>query len=125
MFCFDSFISPLIILDVMSPKSANGDVSRAWDYHTATKHSEWSVGSSRHYLDWANQPLPLKVYTTLDPISLPRDAEQTGISALSAIAAVEVRVEDEAIPTLADLARILYFSAGITKKKSYPGGQIY
>src|SRR5262249_37322525 len=28
-------------------------------------------------------------------------------------------------PTLNDLARILYFSAGITKKKTHPGGEIY
>ena len=109
----------------MATKSANRDVNRAWDYHNATKHSEWSVGSSRHYLDWANQPLPLKIYTTLEPIPLPRDAEQSGISALSAISAVDVPVRGETIPTLADLARILYFSAGITKKKSYPGGEIY
>jgi SagB-type dehydrogenase family enzyme len=109
----------------MASKSPNDDVTRAWAYHNATKHSEWSVRSSRHYLDWDNQPLPLKIYTTLDPIPLPRDAEQTGVSALSAIAAVDVPFEGERIPTLADLARILYFSAGITKKKSYPGGEIY
>ena len=31
----------------------------------------------------------------------------------------------EAVPTLKDLARILYFSAGITKRKTYPGGEIF
>src|SRR5207237_1383677 len=71
------------------------------------------------------QPLPLKIYTTLDPIPLPRDADQTGISALSAISAAEIAATGEVIPTLKDLARILYFSAGITKKKSYPGGEMY
>src|SRR5499426_938816 len=109
----------------MPPNPANQDTSRAWAYHEATKHSEWSIQSSRHYLDWANQPLPLKIYTTLDPIPLPRDADQTGISALSAISATEASVEGERIPTLADLVRILYFSAGITKKKTYPAGEIY
>src|SRR5215510_10223590 len=109
----------------MSSNMANDDTNKAWAYHNATKHSEWSVQSSRHYLDWANQPLPLKIYTTLDPIPLPRDADQTGISALSAISATEASVEGERIPTLADLVRILYFSAGITKKKTYPGGEIY
>src|SRR5215510_3820653 len=109
----------------MSSNTANDDTSRASAYHNATKHSEWSIRSSPHYLDWANQPLPLKIYTTLDPIPLPRDADQTGISALSAISATEASVEGERIPTLADLVRILYFSAGITKKKTYPGGEIY
>src|SRR5262252_7299153 len=109
----------------MSSNTANDDTGRAWAYHNATKHSEWSLQANRHYLDWANQPLPLKIYTTLDPISLPRDADPTGISALSAISATDVAVEGEKIPTLADLVRILYFSAGITKKRTYPGGEIY
>src|SRR5262245_4806139 len=105
--------------------SSNGDISRARAYHEATKHSEWSVRSSPHYLDWANQPLPLKIYTTLDAIPLPRDADQTGISALSAISATDVAAQGERIPTIADLARILYFSAGITKKRTFPGGEIH
>jgi SagB-type dehydrogenase family enzyme len=104
---------------------SNGDVSRAWTYHNVTKHSEWSLRSSPHYLDWQNQPLPFKIYTTLEPIPLPRDADQTGISALSAISAMEVAVDGVQVPSLADLGRILYFSAGITKRKRYPGGEIY
>ena len=109
----------------MTPSDANRDLRRAWAYHDATKHSEWSVGSNRHFLDWAIQPLPLKIYTTLDPIPLPRDADQTGISALSAIAATDIPGDGERIPTLADLARILYLSAGITRKRTYSGGEIY
>src|SRR5438876_5389614 len=107
------------------PDTPNRDLTRTWRYHNATKHSEWSIRATPHYLDWSNQPLPLKIYTTLDPIPLPRDADQTGISALSAIAASGVTAGDEKIPGLRDLARILYFSAGITKKKTYPGGEIY
>jgi SagB-type dehydrogenase family enzyme len=109
----------------MESNPVNSDISRAWNYHNETKHSQWSVHSSRHYLDWANQPIPLKIYTTIDPIPLPRNADQTGISALSAISAPEVVSETDAIPSLADLARLLFFSAGITKKKSYTGGEIY
>jgi len=105
----------------------NGDIARAWAYHNATKHSESSIRSSPHYLDWANQPIPLKIYTTLEPIPLPRDAVQSGISAISAISATgtEGAGETSRTPTLEDLARILYFSAGITKKKTYPGGEMY
>jgi SagB-type dehydrogenase family enzyme len=107
------------------PDTPNRDLARAWHYHNATKHSEWSVRASPHYLDWSNHPLPLKIYTTLDAIPLPRDADQTGISALSAIAATPPTSNDQNIPTIEDLARILYFSAGITKKRTYPGGEIY
>ena len=103
----------------------NNDSAHAWRYHNATKHSEWSIGASPHYLDWENQPMPLKIYPTIDPIPLPRDADQTGIAALSAISAAPVPADRDRIPVLRDLARILYFSAGITKKKTYPGGEIY
>jgi SagB-type dehydrogenase family enzyme len=109
----------------MESNPANSDISRAWDYHNATKHSQWSVHSSRHFLDWANQPIPLKIYTTIDPIALPRNADQTGISALSAISTPGITSETDAIPSLADLARLLFFSAGITKKRSYTGGELY
>src|SRR5437867_2239846 len=103
----------------MSTTNANSVITRAWAYHDLTKHSEWSVRSDRHYLDWPNQPLALKIYTTLEPIPLPRDVEQTGISALSAISAITGAAEGERVPSLSDLVRILYFSAGITKKKTY------
>src|SRR2546425_5456238 len=126
MFCFASFIAAVfIILEPMTPASANRDIARTWTYHNATKHSEWSIRASPHYLDWSNQPMPLKIYTTIEAIPLPRDAEQTGIAALSAIAASSAATDIERIPRLEDLARVLYFSAGITKKKPYTGGEIY
>ena len=103
----------------------NADIQQAWTYHDGTKHSEQSVRTDMHYLDCANQPRPLKVYSTLEPIPLPREAEQTGIAALSAIAHQTLTIDADAVPTLKDLARILYFSAGITKVKRYPGGEIY
>jgi SagB-type dehydrogenase family enzyme len=103
----------------------NRDLTRTWRYHDATKHSEWSIRTAPHYLDWPNHPLPLKIYTTVDPIPLPRHADQTGISALSAIAPPPLSISLEKIPGIRELTRILYFSAGITKKKAYPGGEIY
>src|SRR5881296_376313 len=109
----------------MTAASPNRDLARTWTYHNATKHSQWSIRASPHYLDWSNQPLPLKIYTTIEAIPLPRDAEQTGIAALSAIAAASSAADKERIPRLEDLARVLYFSAGITKRKIYTGGEIY
>lgn len=42
-------------------------------YHEATKHSVASVTASTHRLDWANKPLPFKVYTDLPKIEPPED----------------------------------------------------
>ena len=103
----------------------NRDIQAAWKYHEATKHSYRSVHTNRHGLDWANRPLPFKVYPTVARIALPKDVAQTGVAAQAAISA-EVRAEGgDAVPALQDLARVLFFSAGITKQRKYPGGEIY
>src|SRR5215470_14821335 len=112
--------SSFVILEVMAGQTgANDDTAQTWGYHNATKHSEQSLRANPHYLDWQNQPKPLKIYTTIDPIPLPRDADQSGIAALSAISTSPVEPDRETRPGMQDLARILYFSAGITKRKTY------
>jgi SagB-type dehydrogenase family enzyme len=103
----------------------NGDIATAWAYHDGTKHSYQSIRSNRHVLDWANQPLAFKVYPDIERIALPRDVPQTGVAALAAISANVGAANGDAVPDLADLARILFFSAGITKQRKYSGGAIY
>jgi SagB-type dehydrogenase family enzyme len=103
----------------------NRDIEAAWKYHDGTKHSYWSVRSSTHFLDWANRPLPFKIYPTIEATTLPRDVPQTGVAALAAISERAPLIGGEALPDLRDLARILFFSAGITKQRKYPGGEIY
>jgi SagB-type dehydrogenase family enzyme len=103
----------------------NRDVQAAWKYHDDTKHSPWSVRNNPHFLDFANRPLPFKLYPTIEPRPLPPDLAQTGVTALSAIAEPVRSSRTEAVPDLHDVARILYFSAGITKHRAYPGGEIY
>src|SRR5581483_4783784 len=78
-----------------------------------------------HYLDWANQPLPFKIYPDLEPIKLPRDVPQTGVTALSAISQGRVAPSQDTAPTLRDLARLLHLSAGITKARTYSGREFY
>ena len=63
----------------------NRDVDVAQAYHDATKHSYASVRNNPHYLDFENQPLPFKIYPTLEPSPLPAEVRQTGVAALSAI----------------------------------------
>jgi SagB-type dehydrogenase family enzyme len=50
---------------------------------------------------------------------------QTGVAALSAISEPAHSSRADAVPDLQDLARILFFSAGITKQRAYPGGDVY
>jgi SagB-type dehydrogenase family enzyme len=104
---------------------SNSNVTQAWAYHDQTKHSERSVRENMYGLDFSNQPLPFKIYESIAPINLPRETEQTGITALSAISQQFEARGGEAMPALKELARILYFSAGITKRKTYPGGEIF
>lgn len=94
------------------------------DYHERTKHSVASLHSNRHVLDWSNQPLPFKIYTGLDPIPLPRDLGLSNVPALQAIAATASREPRRLLPDLREVARLLHYSAGITRKKEYPGGHV-
>src|SRR5712692_8302591 len=102
----------------------NRNPEAAWKYHDATKHSYDSIRSNTHFLDWANQPLPFKIYPTLKPLPLPGELCQTGVAALSAIAE-SVPAQSSAAPDLEAVAQLLYLSAGITRKRNHPGGEIY
>jgi SagB-type dehydrogenase family enzyme len=102
----------------------NSNLEAAWNYHNAPKHSYASVHNNLHFLDWHNQPLPFKAYTTLDPLPLLREVRQTGVAALSAIAE-SIRPDRSATPDLEALAQLLYLSAGITRHRKHPGGDIY
>jgi SagB-type dehydrogenase family enzyme len=96
----------------------------AWAYHEATKHSYASVRANPHFLDWANQPLPFKIYPALETLSLPSEVRPTVVAALSAIAH-SITTREEAVPDLEAIAQLLYLSAGITRHRKYPGGEIY
>jgi len=104
--------------------SNNSNTEAAWNYHEATKHSHISVRTNPHSLDFANQPLPFKIYPALEPSRLPTEVRQTGVAALSAIAS-SVPAQTNAAPDLEAVAQLLYLSAGITRQRKYPGGEIY
>jgi SagB-type dehydrogenase family enzyme len=103
----------------------NSDLQATWNYHNGTKHSYSSVRSNPHFLDWANQPLPFKIYPKIEPLPLTREVPQTGVAALSAVSEPVRSSRAECVPDLRDLARILFFSAGITKQRTHPGGHVY
>src|ERR1700722_19806871 len=83
----------------------NRDTQATWKYNDGKKHSYWSIRK--------------------DPPPLPRDVPQTGFAALSTISDPMLSASRDSAPDLQDLARILYFSAGITKQRKDPGGEIY
>src|SRR5262245_40131363 len=101
--------------------SSNGDARIALAYHEATKHSERSVRSSTHVLDWSNQPLPFKIFRDLERIRLPvfSEREIPALAALSQSAPIR-----SGPPNRVALARVLQLAAGITKRKRHPGGEI-
>ena len=103
----------------------NREIQAAWKYHDGTKHSYRSIRNHPHFLDWANRPQSFKIYPKLEPLPLPRDVPQTGVATLSAISEPAPSSRADSVPGLQDLARLLYFSAGITKQRAYPGGEIY
>ncbi len=103
------------------------DTAATLDYHEATKHSERSVRAG-HFLDWENQPLAFKIYRDLEAIPLPQGFPGNDLPALEVIsppvAAPAANGDGERTPDLATLSRVLYLSAGITKRKRHAGGEI-
>ena len=103
----------------------NRDLDATWKYHNGTKHSYLSVRANPHFLDWDNKPLLFKIYPTLEVTRLPRDFRQSGVTALSAIASQVAKAKGEKVPTFEDVAQLLYFSAGVTRSKKFPGGETF
>jgi SagB-type dehydrogenase family enzyme len=89
-------------------------------YHELTAHSPESVRSGGHTLDWDNKPFPFKVYTDVPGVALPREIDVLATPALAAIAG-----SPHAAPaalSLGALSSLLYYAAGVTKRKTYAGG---
>ena len=102
----------------------NRELEAAWAYHNGTKHSYQSVYSNPHYLDWENQPIPFKIYPKLEPLALPQHLSSSGLAALAAVSAGGGQADVDSIPKLETLAEIFFLSAGITRRRKYPGGEI-
>jgi SagB-type dehydrogenase family enzyme len=107
----------------------NADLEAARSYHEATCHTEQRLLESHDSLDWDNKPLPFKIYRELEPIPLVQDFGRLEMSALRAIRGEVDPTRSNAlgdrVPNLAELSRVLYLTAGITKRVRYPGGEVY
>lgn len=91
-------------------------------YHDATKHSRASVRLDPHVLDWGNKPFPFKVYPDAPAVPLPREVPPPTLPALAAVAR-GVAPDGRGAVDLTGLGQILFFSAGLTKRKVYAGGE--
>jgi SagB-type dehydrogenase family enzyme len=102
-----------------SPRNRQTESARR--YHEQTVHTPRSIRASRHALVWENKPSPFKIYPDLPSLDLPREFH-VGRDTFEALTGT---VQGPADLDLDRLAGLLFFSAGITKKRSYPGGEIY
>ena len=95
--------------------SLNSDTTYASNYHEATKHSEISLQTSAHYLDWANKPSQFKIYEDVTSTVLPGHFPRPEADPLLAISGhlLQTKVPK---PGLTELAELLYFTAGLTRK---------
>jgi SagB-type dehydrogenase family enzyme len=88
-------------------------------FHDETIHTPSSVRTSGHTLDWDIKPFPFKVYTEVPALPLSREVDVLPRSALQVLEAESAPAPRLPLDTLTAL---LYYSAGVTRKKTYPGG---
>src|ERR687895_246236 len=129
--------------------SLNKETRYASDYHEVTKHSETSLLTSRHYLDFDNKPIPFKIYLELHSTSLPTSFPTPQVNALSCISGITNKglnddsesltsqlgtepttkstdvINDIPYVDFSSLAEVLFFSAGITREIKYSYGKYY
>lgn len=101
-----------------------GDPDAIRAYHEETKHSPARVRNDPHALDWPNMPRPFKVYADVEPQPLPRDFASSTWPALAAIADAGRAAGGLPLDQRA-LAHLLYFSAGVLRRRTYPGGEVF
>jgi SagB-type dehydrogenase family enzyme len=89
------------------------NASDAAGLHERTKHSWQRIRAESHVLDWANHPFPFKIYPDLEPLALPRELPDSSVPAIQVLSG---HVSGPASTLdLAGLARLLFFSAGVTR----------
>ncbi len=103
---------------------ANREIQATWHYHNGTKHPNGNLMEPWHSFDPSSQPLLFKTYPDLEPIPLLLDVTPSAVPALSAISTQEMPPDQDRIPDIGTLSSVLHFSAGITKRLNYPGGDM-
>ncbi|HEY7036071.1 MAG TPA: SagB/ThcOx family dehydrogenase [Thermomicrobiales bacterium] len=116
----------------------NRNTETAWRFHNATKYARVvaaegdddllmgtppNLGPAIGEQDPAIEPFPYKIYTSLEPIPLPREPLATTVTALDALAMTGDVPGEGAVPDLATLARLCLWSNGLLKRWTSPWGR--
>jgi SagB-type dehydrogenase family enzyme len=117
----------------------NRDTRAALRFHDSTKYSLVGAGERDGDIlmgappdlgpaigeqDPAIEPLPYKIYTTLDPIELSREFPPFTMPALDALAATGDLPVARAVPSRDQLARLCLLSNGILKRGGHGTGRV-
>jgi SagB-type dehydrogenase family enzyme len=98
----------------------NADIEAAWRFHNGTKHPYGYLLDRRHIYNPSLRPFQFKIYPQLNTIPLPLDLSPGETPLLKALSLQEGLSAENRVPTFKTLAKILHFSAGITKRIKYP-----
>ena len=108
----------------------NKETHRLFAYHQATKHTFQSVHTSAHYLDWDNQPDPIRTYEGAPVIPLPPQPGFPSVGTFAAMALLSagasVASDDEIDHHSAPprhkiwLSQLLWHSMAISAHKKLP-----
>ncbi len=116
----------------------NRDTRAAKQFHDATKYALVGAGEGDEDIlmgtppdlgpaigeqDPAIEPFPYKVYTTLNPLELPREFPPLAMPALDALAATGDLPVEEAVPDRDTIARLCLLSNGILKRGTHGTGR--
>jgi hypothetical protein len=108
----------------------NEERERLFAYHHATKHSYQSVRTNAHYLDWHNQPDPVRTYEGAALITLPAEPGFPKAGTFATIAALAEGARaakgskseycKEVLFDVTWLSRLLWHSIAISAWKKVP-----
>jgi SagB-type dehydrogenase family enzyme len=109
---------------------SNKEIQYALDYHEDTKHSEVSIMTSRHYLDYDNRPMPFKTYLEQPRYPLTNNFPTPNLHSIASISDVTQSANSETIKakksvSAMDISEILFFAAGITRVMKYSYGTYF
>src|SRR6202790_964628 len=109
----------------------NKDTERLFACHQATKHTYHSVRTNARYLDWHNQPDPIRSYEGAPCIDLPAEPGFPNAGTFASMTALAEKIEspgedesgrrEKVELDLAWLSRFLWHSMAVSAWKKVPG----
>jgi SagB-type dehydrogenase family enzyme len=110
---------------VIDRAMGNQEISHSRDFHEFTKHSEVSIQTPGHRLDFGNKPNPFKFYTKLPSKPLPTVFPKPEAGTLTAISRIGSVGQLPSEINIMVIAEILFFTAGVTRSLQYDTDTIY